>query len=387
MNKSKVRRISALALLAAMLAAAGCQRPVEPETAPPEPAEEMPAQSEPQEEKPAAPAFTAPLTGLGIEEEAKERPIAVMINNFSAARPQSGLSHADMIWEILAEGGITRLVAIFQSESFDEPIGPIRSIRPYLIEIGESYRAVLAHAGGSTDAYAILQNKQAGKAYLDEITNAGSYFWRDSSRKAPHNLYSNLEKLREGADKKGYKADKRPPMFYFEELSQKAAADAESSSVTEGGAGTAGSADNAGSTDTAGSTETAPATSVDIRFLLKDYVVSYAYDAQEGVYKRSINGKPHIDLNTGEALEAANLVVLGADHQVYDNVGRLKINLDKGGEALLIRGGEAVRARWERLDGVIRIMKDGAELPFAPGKTFYHIVPNSPSFAEHVTLG
>src|SRR5690606_21935122 len=81
-------------------------------------------------------------------------------------------------------------------------IGPVRSNRPYFIGIADSFDAIIAHAGASNDAYAILQRQ--GKPYLDEITNAGSYYWRSSERKAPHNLYTNLTKLREGASKKGY---------------------------------------------------------------------------------------------------------------------------------------------------------------------------------------
>ena len=83
-----------------------------------------------------------------------------MVNNAPAARPQSGLSAADIIIEVLAEGGITRFIAIFQSEGGAESVGPIRSIRPYLIELGESYDGVLIHAGGSPEAYSILQNSR-----------------------------------------------------------------------------------------------------------------------------------------------------------------------------------------------------------------------------------
>ncbi|MFC4102175.1 DUF3048 domain-containing protein [Paenibacillus xanthanilyticus] len=297
--------------------------------------------------------YIAPLTGLPSDHEVTARPIAVMVNNMGKARPQSGLPHADVIWEVLAEGGITRLVAIFQSEEFTDPIGPIRSIRPYLIELGESYGGVLVHAGGSPDAYAILQGQD--KEHLDEITNAGSYFWRESFRKAPHNLYSNLEKIRAGALKKAYASDVPAPVHPFSETG-----------------GTAGGS---------------AASKVDISFMLKSYHVSYAYDVATGLYARSINNERHIDLTTKEQLKAANLVLLGTAHKVLDNVGRLEVDLEAGGPAKLIQKGLAVDAEWERgVDGVIRIMKDGSELPLVPGRTFYHVLPNSPSFASHYTL-
>jgi hypothetical protein len=297
--------------------------------------------------------FTASLTGIPMAQEVKSRPIAVMINNFAAARPQSGLTNADVVYEVLAEGGITRLIAIFQStDAATATIGPVRSIRPYLIHIGESFGGVLAHAGASTDGYAILQRQK--KPYLDEISNAGGYFWRSKDRKAPHNLYTSLEKLREGADKKGYSTDVTVPTYTFAEK---------------------------------GSTEMGvPASSIAISFMMQNYKVGYEYDATSGLYRRSINDKPHIDLNNDQQLAASNLVVLGADHKTLDKEGRLAVDLDRGGSAILFQQGKAIEAEWVSApDGMLRIVKNGTELPFVPGKTFFHIVPNNPTFAEHVT--
>lgn len=304
-------------------------------------------------EEPAPLPYDAPLTGLKLEQAATARPIVVMINNFAAARPQSGLTNADVIWEVLAEGGITRLIAVFQStNAISDTIGPIRSIRPYLIDIGDSYGAILAHAGASNDGYAILQRQ--GKPYLDEISNAGSYFWRSKERKAPHNLYSSLEKLRTGAEKKKYSMDKQALPYTF--------------------------------TDTGVSATGVPATDITVNFLLKNYNVGYKYDTATGLYQRSIGDKPHIDLNNSEQLKASNLVVLGADHKTLDKEGRLAVNLDKGGKALLFQKGKAIEADWVRApDGMIRIVIDGAEAAFVPGKTFFHIVPNTPTFEGHVT--
>ncbi|MBD2868939.1 DUF3048 domain-containing protein [Paenibacillus arenilitoris] len=297
--------------------------------------------------------YDAPLTGLKLAEEATARPVVVMINNYAAARPQSGLTNADAVWEVLAEGGITRLVAVFQStDALTDNIGPIRSIRPYLIDIGDSYGAVLAHAGASNDGYAILQRQD--KPYLDEISNAGGSYWRSKDRKAPHNLYSSLEKLREGADKKGYRKDVTVPSYPFKEE----------------GAAEAGE----------------PATEIAIKFLMDNYKVGYKYDAATGLYERSIGDEPHIDLNNGEQLSGANLVVIGASHRTLDNEGRLAVDLTAGGSAVLFQKGKAIEAEWVRApDGMIRIVRDGEELPLVPGKTFFHIVPTKPTFAEHVT--
>lgn len=305
-------------------------------------------------EAPAASLYTAPLTGMPMDEPVTARPLAIMVNNAPAARPQSGLLGADIVYEVLAEGGVTRLISIFQSHADGAKIGPIRSIRPYMIDIGESYHGILVHAGASNDAYAILQRQH--KADLDEITNAGSYFWRDKSRKAPHNLYSNVETLMEGADKRGYDLeDTGVPTYTFRGADE----------VVEGDL----------------------AERLEIKFQLENYKVQYQYDSSTGLYNRYINGSPHMDLESEETLTAANVVVMGADHKVLDDVGRLSVELDLGGDAVLFQQGKMIRGQWiRRADDVIRFVKDNIEVPFVPGTTYFSIVPNSPDFDSHIKL-
>jgi hypothetical protein len=299
-------------------------------------------------------AFLAPLTGLPIDKEVTNRPFSVMINNLAPARPQSGLTQADTVWELLAEGGITRLVAVFQSKEFTDPIGPIRSIRPYFIQVGEFYSGVLVHVGASNDAFAILRSQH--KEDLDEITNAGAYFYRDKSRKAPHNVYSTLEKLRAGAAKRKYEATAAVPILTFDKAPAQLA-------------------------------NAAAATQIEIKFMLSDYKVSYTYDSAKAVYSRFINAKPHIDKNNNEQLTATNLVVLAAKHVTYDDVGRLEVDLNSGGDAMLFQNGKAISCKWEHKKGdMIRLMKNGKELPFLPGVTYYHVVPNSTALDKHVTF-
>lgn len=303
---------------------------------------------------PAAPLYTAPLTGMPMDEPVTARPLAIMVNNAPAARPQSGLLGADIVYEVLAEGGVTRLVSIFQSHPDGAKIGPIRSIRPYMIELGESYHGVLVHAGASNDAYAILQRQH--KEDLDEITNAGSFFWRDKSRKAPHNLYSNVETLLEGANKRGYALeDTDVPTYTFRGADE----------IVDGEI----------------------AQKLEIKFQLENYKVQYQYDASTGLYKRFINGDPHTDLESKETLTAANVVVMGANHKVLDDIGRLSIELDLGGEAVLFQQGKMIRGQWiRRADDVIRFVKDNVEVPFVPGTTYFNIVPNSPDFDSHLKV-
>jgi hypothetical protein len=301
---------------------------------------------------PAAPQLSG-LTGLPVQEGTLPRPLAVMINNAPAARPQSGISEADILYEVLAEGGITRMIGIFQSHTGIVKIGPVRSIRPYLLDLGESYGGVTVHAGGSPAAYAILQQQK--KEDMDEIGKAGAYFWRDNTRKAPHNLYSNAAKLREGATKLGYAESVAVPSYSFTDPDY---------IPTEGEA----------------------AAELNINFLLKSYTVGYKYDTERRTYLRWVNGKPHLDLNNNNPVEAANVMVIGADHKVLDDVGRLQIDVELGGEALLFQRGVVLKGKWARKPGdIIRFVKsDGTEALMYPGITHVLIVPNSPSFSSHV---
>ncbi|WEK53608.1 MAG: DUF3048 domain-containing protein [Candidatus Cohnella colombiensis] len=354
-NKSRRNYLIAIALilsLSGLSACSGKSKPVIEQSESATNSSPTASESSSPQTSPIA-AFVAPLTGLPVEQTVNNRPFAVLINNLAPARPQSGMTQADVVWELQAEGGITRFVVVFQSKQFTDPIGPIRSIRPYFLEVGEFYNSVLVHAGASNDALAILQKQK--KQTLDEINNAGAYFYRDKSRKAPHNVYSTLEKLSAAVEKRQYTKDVTVPQMLFDS--------APSELIT------------------------APtATKINLKFLLSDYKVSYEYDAAKGKYLRSINDKPHIDKNNDEQLSATNLVVLSAKHTVYDDVGRLDIDLNSGGEAVLFQQGKVIQARWERKAGdVIRLMKDGKELPFLPGVTYYHVVSNAKAMDTHLT--
>lgn len=356
-NRHSIRLLSGILTASVLLAACGTQN-TEPVPAPPaEPTLLVLPSASPGPSPTADPSTQqlSGLTGLPVQGNSLLRPLAVMINNAPAARPQSGISEADILYEVLAEGGITRLIGIFQSHTGVVKIGPIRSIRPYLIDIGESFGAVTVHAGGSPDAYAILQKEK--KDDIDEIGKGGPYFWRDKERKAPHNLYSNAANLREGVDKMGYANEAQVPGYLFTNPDY---------IPTEGVAGTA----------------------FNITFLLKSYTVGYEYNEERRTYVRSVNGKPHLDLNNGNPVEAANVIVMGADHKVLDDVGRLQIGLELGGEARLYQRGTVIEGRWSRTPGdIIRfVKKDGQEALMYPGITHIMIVPNSPSFTSHMAI-
>lgn len=341
-----------LVLLGLTILLSACNSKPEPQettpVVPPQVAEPIPTPEELQAET-----VTAPLTGLAWEAgEPTKRPIAVMINNQKRARPQSGLQQADVLVEVLAEGGITRLVAIYHSDStYTGEIGPVRSIRPYLIDIGESFGAALVHAGGSPDGYRILQRQN--KDYLDEISNAGPYFWRDKQRRAPHNLYTNAEKIAQGMTKKKYEMTADVPAFSFVHH------------------------DRADHTNAAMQGETAKY--LRVAFSNHSELVEYQYEERSGHYIRHMAGAPHTDKISGEALKAANLVLIYAKHRVVDDVGRLEVDVRAGGRAVIIRDGQAINGEWLRTNGAFTFKVNGQEALLKPGTTHMLIITDDKS--------
>lgn len=289
----------------------------------------------------AAAAFHFPLTGLPADREVKSRPYMVMVENAPQARPQSGLDQADIVYEILAEGEITRFVSVFQSH---EPavIGPVRSIRPYFVEIGDALDAVIVHAGWSQDAMDMMAGRNL--AHLDEVYGDGAYYWRSTERKAPHNLYTSVAKIKQGAAAHKFRTDWNGPLVTF-------AADAQSKLTG------------------------AAVHYVQIPYLM-GYFVSYEYDAASGLYKRSMEGKPHLDKETGGQLTTTNLLVLESKHQVVDKEGRRDVDVFGPNKGVIFQKGKSQAITWERKNGLLRAFSaDGKEVPLLPGSTWVQIVP------------
>ncbi|MHC8520306.1 DUF3048 N-terminal domain-containing protein [Rossellomorea sp. H39__3] len=159
----------------------------------------------------------SPLTGE-VQDEGDGRSIAVMINNHPKARPQSGLSKADIVYEILAEGNITRFLAIFQSER-PENVGPVRSARDYYISLAKGYDSLFIAHGYSPDAKKILQGGSVDN--LNGISYDGTLFKRASSRKAPHNSYITFENIKKGADDLGMTFPHHPRISLSRMIRQK----------------------------------------------------------------------------------------------------------------------------------------------------------------------
>jgi hypothetical protein len=206
--------------------------------------------------KKVATTVASPLTGIQVSPDLAKRPVTgIMIENSIYARPQSGIQDAGVVYEAIAEGGITRFLTLYQ-DAQPQYVGPVRSLRPYYLDFGVPFDAGIAHVGGSPDALAQVRN---GLKDLDQFFNASSY-WRQSTRDAPHNVYTSFAKLDALNKSKGYTSSK------FTSFPRKK--------------------------DTKLTTPTAK--SIDFAISGATYNVHYDYDAASNSYLRSEGGAAHM---------------------------------------------------------------------------------------------
>ncbi|WP_144704443.1 DUF3048 domain-containing protein [Fictibacillus phosphorivorans] len=278
------------------------------------------------------------LTGLGTNEEVDHRAVSVMVNNHPKARPQSGLHKADIVYEVLAEGELTRFLAIFQSE-MPEVVGPVRSARDYYIELSRGYNALFVAHGFSPEAREILDSGTID--HLNGMDYDGVLFNRADFRKAPHNSYITYENIEKGMEKIGAEQSGDLDMLSF--------LTSESAKNLEG----------------------APAKEVNISYPGGE-TVEFTYSTKKKTYARSSNNEPTIDRETETPITVSNVFIVEAAHRVIDDAGRREINLTSGGDAILIQNGVAQNISWKNENG--RIVPDGGA--FVPGKTWINIVPS-----------
>jgi hypothetical protein len=298
--------------------------------------------------------YVTPFTGERVEEEVSTRPILVTINNHPLARPQSGLAQADVVYEMLAEGDVTRFLALYQSELPDS-IGPIRSARDYFIDIAKGLDAFYIAHGYSPDAKSMLDKKVV--QHMNGMQYDGIYFKRSSERKAPHNSYTTGESIGLGAEKVGasllYQKKVSYP-FYEVEDSVKIGVQANEVAIQYSNGGKFNS--------------------------------HYVYDAEKNRYTRFSANIRTEDYVTKQPIELANVLFFEMPHRVIDNEGRRDITLEGGGNAYLFQAGIMREVKWTNEDGLlIAIEEDGTEVKLVPGKTWIHFVPTSPGIATSVT--
>jgi len=298
--------------------------------------------------------YSYPLTGIATDANSNERAVAVMINNSPKARPQSGLDKADIVYEVLAEGDITRFLAIFQSER-PTKIGPVRSARDYYIELAKGFGALYIAHGWSVEAKKMLESN-----YIDNLNGMiydGTLFQRSKTRKAPHNSYITYENILKGAKQKNYSMETSPPGFTF--MSEE-----ERKNINGN-----------------------QAISVKISYSKSGiFNSSFEFDSKLGKYMRYSGGEQTVDLDTKQPVLLDNILIIETSHKIIDSAGRRDIDLSSGGKGYLLQMGKVNEVEWANKDGRIVPVKNGEEVPFVQGKTWVNIVPSNPGLAASVSI-
>ena len=337
--------LTCLLLVLTLPACGGKGAASEPE-GPNEPAVSVLAPQPEPEPEPVLP-YTNPLTGEGCEVDVgARRPIAVMLNNLKKALPQVGVSQADVIYEILAEGGITRMMAVFQDVAGAGEIGTVRSARDYYASLAYGHDAVYLHAGGTA---------------LDCVNGPyeGTLFWRDQERRRSagleHSVLTSSETIQELL-----------PTYQRVRLDHE-----------EGF--------QVGWTFQEGPEAGGEAAEI-LTVPFSTYKTGvFEYDPDSGLYLVEEYGEPYVDGNTGEQVAVKNVLVLYTDVSQLsgDSAGRLKVRTTGSGGGLLVRDGLAWPITWEREGESDRlsesslwrtIREDGQPAALGVGHSYINIV-------------
>lgn len=258
------------------------------------------------------------LTGLPVDPSINQRPVtAVMVENSLQARPQSGLGQAGVVFEAIAEGGITRFLALYQ-DTAPANVGPIRSARPYFEQWALGFDAGYAHVGGSPEALADL--KQWNVRDLDQFYNS-SYYHRISSREAPHNVYTGIPTLNQLETSKGY--------------------------TSSTFSGFARKADNPSKQPTA--------KAIDLAVSGPDYNVHYDYNPATNSYNRSEAGTPHVDTNTNTQLSPKVVIAMVMSYSLETDGYHSNYGVIGSGKAYIFQDGNVTVGQWNKTDNASQL--------------------------------
>ena len=295
-----------------------------------------------------------------------DRPIAVMIDNHKGAWPQAGLNKAYMVYEIIVEGGETRLMAVFKGQNVDK-IGPVRSSRHYFLDYAMENDAIYAHFGWSPQAESDIKKYSINN--INGIVESSSTFWRVRDKAAPHNAVTNTEELLKVANNRKYRttSDKESVLKYVAEEFD-----------LEGGQG----ADI-------------------VRIPHSDLqTASYEYDATNKVYKRYARKQAQTDWDTGNAVTTKNIIITLCENytlQDSENKGRQGLNNIGTFDGYYITNGKAIKIKCikEARNTQTKYQDlEGNEIKVNDGNTWVHIcspstkleiISNTPEPASETT--
>ena len=277
-----------------------------------------------------------------------DRPIAVMIDNHSGAWPQANLDKAYMVYEIIVEGGETRLMALFKGQNLDK-IGPVRSSRHYFLDYALENDAIYVHHGWSPQAQSDI--KTLGVNNINGIQESSSNFWRVKDKSAPHNLFTSTESILKIAERKGYSktSNKKSVLNYVANEVQLPATAVSATSVT------------------------IPHSNLQ--------TVKYEYDEQTKTYKRYARNKHQTDYITGEPVTTKNIIITMCDNYTLEdkeNKGRQGLKNIGTFKGYYITDGKAIEIQCTknaRDEQTVYKDLNGKEIEVNDGNTFVNICP------------
>jgi Protein of unknown function (DUF3048) N-terminal domain/Protein of unknown function (DUF3048) C-terminal domain len=292
----------------------------------------------------------APLTGrLVTPAVARRHPVAVMIDDHSAARPQSGFTDAAVVWHAPAEGGIPRYMLVFQ-DRVPPSVGPVRSARQYYIAWAAEWRAVYAHVGGSPQAIRTLRAEGRGQLVYDadEFRWGGIFFHRSRDRASPHNVYTTGKELYALSRRVGAKSETMKRVWRF-------------------------SSDKHLLLRPVGS---------QITVVYSRNTVTYRYDRRTNTYLRSVSGeRRQIDAGTGKRVAPKNVIVMVMSFGRLDdgsNKNRLEAQFIGRGTAWISTNGTTIKGTWRKrsmTDATRFYGPDGKPVRLTVGQTFIQVMP------------
>ncbi|MBU4452814.1 DUF3048 domain-containing protein [Patescibacteria group bacterium] len=285
-----------------------------------------------------------PLTGEILSGELSELPqvFGVMVENSADAWPLSGLDQAFLVIEAPVEASIPRFIAFFSEDQAVDKIGPVRSARPYYIDWNDGLQAIYAHVGGSPEALELIKNT-FNTFDLNQFWNADYFYRQNSTRYAPHNVYTSSQLLSQAMDDQF--GDLENPEYDLWKFAPDAPTSNPKSITIDWTEGTT-------------------------------YDIGWMYQAQTNNYLR-MQGSRTMKMEDGAVIETNNVAIISTDIRIIDNEGRRSIVTTGEGDALIVQNGEVFLARWKKDDHDDRLKfytSDGYEISFNAGKTWIEIV-------------
>ncbi len=283
------------------------------------------------------------LSGLPVDPNINKIPVTgVMIENSDFARPQSGLSSAGVVFEAIAEGGITRFLALYQ-DTAPTNVGPIRSARPYYEQWALGFDASLAHVGGSPEALADI--KSWGVKDLDQFYNS-AYYHRVSTRAAPHNVYTGIATLNQAEATKNFISTK------FTGFPRKVEAPS----------------------------KVPTARSINLAISGPDFAVHYDYAATSNSYNRSEASAPHIDANTNKPISPKVVIAMVIPYSLEADGYHSDYTVIGSGQAYIFQDGIVQIGQWTKSAAASQIAfktSGGQTITLNPGQTWITAVSGS----------